>query len=1336
MKKNPIFLVYVFWSMLSYGQSEKINFDNFTVENGLSHNYIHCIFQDHKGWIWLGTSLGIERFDGYKFKEYGLWLGDTIEKQELVVRSFFENKKGELLACFEDYGIGIYNREMDIFLPFTIHDQKILSEYSVKSIDEDKNGNLWVATKTGFHFVDVTTGKITSYINDPTNTNSLENNYVRKIKVDKTSKIWLGTQSGLNVFDPVKNSFIRFSKYTPLFEDEIWEILIDSDQKVWVGTFKNGVVIVNPLDFSFKNFVPDKNYDRSYTVRAIMQDKNNNFWIGTRGGLYFYNPKENVSKLYKNNVLEINSLVHNSVFNIHEDLKGDLWIGTRGGLSYLVKEKQVFKHYRSNPGNNNYLNDNEIYCFWIDDEGKLWCGTESGGVNILNRKTGTFEYITTENGLSRNCIKAILPDGYGNILIGTYQGGLNVYNPVSKKIKCHMHNQQFKNSISGNIVWDVVSDKKGNIWVGTDKGLDRYDPESGSFEHITHTGNMKGIAWISVDNDNDLWLGLEDIRVFRPNHGIIGTFKEKGRNFFIDSEGQYWISTEDKGIALYDKQKGPLKYYNENSGLANNLSFCIVEDNDHFLWISTANGLSRFNPADETFKKFDKMDGLQGNQFGYGAGYKSVDGEIFFGGTNGFSIFNPENIIENNYIPPVYITDFKIFNQKVKISDEKGSILQKSISESDLLEIPYKYNVLTFEFAALNYANSKKNTYKYILEGFDNDWTETVEQRTVTYTNLNPGEYVFKVTGSNGNGYWSPAGDEVKIKILPPLYRTWGFRILSFLIIALFILLLFIFILKRKHLKNSLLFEKEKAIKLQELDMFKFRFFTNISHEIKTPLTLIISPLEKMLRLNPGMDEIKKNHLIMHRNARQLLGLVTQLLDYQKLEDGKLKLELEKGDIVKFTENILNSFSNIMNDKNIKYFFKSVQKEIITLFDADKFEKIVNNLISNAVKYTEQSGTVSVFLSMVIDDDSDNEKGEGRYIKILVRDNGIGIQEKNIDNIFKRFYSYSANNHQDGTGIGLAFTKELVQLLKGKIFVESKPGKGSSFTVLLPYIDEISDEKHDSISEKKLLNDNSEDENEFNSNKQILLVVEDNSDVRSFIKSHFEKEYLVKDAENGKAGLDLALKIIPDAIISDVMMPVMSGVDMCEKLKKDERTSHIPIVLLTVLSSKQNVMEGLLKGADDYITKPFDIVLLQTKIENLLLLRKSLREKYLNELVLKPSNITITSPDEQFLQKALKIVEKNISDPGLDIEKFVSQIGISRMQLYRKMAALTNMTVKEFINDIRLKRAAQMLGENKLTISEIAYSVGFNDISYFGKCFRKKYGMSASEFGKPKITHN
>ena len=1339
-----VVMLFFMLSMLFVSKSSAIdavnnlNFDFYSQEHGLSNNQIHCILQDKKGWMWFGTSQGVCRFDGYKFTVFKNDVEDSTSLKGNLVRTIFEDSKGQLWVGTENGGLNKFNREKENFRQLFYHgEQAVLHDASVTSIHEDLAGNLWVGTETQLFRMENETSLVEL---KPANRTSFTE-YFRVIQTDQTGKMWLGTNNGLLRYDPQNSQVQKIDLPQNLSANqEIWAIYKDSDGILWVGTYASGLITIDPNTLETKQIVIDRNNDRSLTVRAIAKDRNGKYWIGTRGGLYVYEKNNGVTAFYYHDEREPKSLVNNSIQHIAHDVKGDVWIGTRNGINFLIEERQNIQGYKSMPGDDRYLNSSEIFAFWMDGKGGIWVGTESGGINILNRQTGRFSYLMPQknnpNSLSRNCIKALLDDGKGNLWIGTFLGGIDVMNLQTRTFRHYTNNPNDPASLSDNRVWALLRDSNNEIWAGTSSGLDKFDPATNSFVHHPNVVDGEQVNWLVEDDDGCLWIGADEIVIYNLKNKEIARVKETTRHMLQDSKKRFWLATLNKGIALYSKEKGIIKYYTEKNGLANNQTLAILEDDEHFLWISTTNGLSKFDPETERFHNYSLKNGFQNNQFTYGAAYKTPDGELLFGGISGFNIFNPTKIKSGDYFAPIVLTDLKIFNRSVKIGDRKNDILTKSITETDRIRLKYHQNSITLDFASFDYANSLGLQYSYFLEGFEKDWNEPSPSRSATYTNLDPGEYTFRVKTVSIDRQESSPGPELVITVLPPYYETWWFRVLIFVTIFGLFYMLVAFILNKEKLKNDLVFERIKAKKLHELDMMKLRFYTNISHEIRTPLTLILGPLEKMRNNTIPETELKGHVEVMHRNASQLHQLINQLLDFRKLETGNLKLNLNCGDLVDFLAGIVGSFDKFAEEKEIELKFNSLKKEIITNFDGDKLGKIMNNLLSNAFKFTGKGGKIAVNLSLVFDSDENDPGGDStdkRMIEITVKDTGIGISESNLEKIFNRFFQIDDNSRQTGTGIGLALTKELVKLHNGNISVLSKPGKGSKFTVHLPYEEISATEKTALNAENRevqagvLANEEQQGE-AIIPGRKIMLLVDDNPDVRYFIKSHFNTNYQVLEAENGQEGWNIALKTIPDIIISDVMMPDMDGFEFCRKIRKDERTSHIPIILVTALGSREHEIEGLSHGADDYITKPFDLVILQTKVENILSVRQSLRQKYTSEMLLQPKNIVLSSPDERFLQKAIEVIENNIADPDLDIERFASEIGVSRMQLYRKLDALTEMTVKEFVRNIRLKRAAQLLVQKKLNISEVAYAVGFRDLSHFRKCFKQEFGTSASDY--------
>ncbi len=1311
-----------------------LNFDFYSQEHGLSSNQIHSILQDKKGWMWFGTSQGACRFDGYKFTVFKNDPEDSTSLTGNLVRAVYEDRKGQLWIGTENGGLNKFNRERENFQHlFSSGTQTTLKDASVTSIHEDQSDNLWVGTELRLYLIknERTISEI-----KPTNLPN-SSNYFRVLRSDASGRIWLGTNHGLFVYDAKRNTVEKISfPQSVMANEDIWEILMDDDGTVWVGTYDSGMYVVNSLTLQARHIVVDPENERSNTVRSISKDKNGKYWIGTRGGLYIYEKIRGITAFYYHDEREPKSLVNNSIQCITHDLKGDVWIGTRNGINFLIEERQNIHGFKSMSGNDRYLNSSEIYAFWIDPKGDIWAGTESGGINVLNRKTGRFRYLIPQKGnpnsLSRNCIKAFMDDGKNNLWIGTFLGGLDVLNLSSGSFRHYTHNPADPGSLSDNKVWALLKDSNNEIWIGTTAGVDKFDSHSDKFQHYPDLSEGQ-VNWFAEDDDHCLWIGSEILVIYNPKDQSIVRVNQSTRYMLQDSKKRFWLTINNQGVALYSKEKGIVKYYTEKNGLANNQTLAILEDNDHFLWISTTNGLSKFDPEKERFHNFSLKNGFQNNQFTYGAALKTKDGELLFGGISGFNVFDPAKIKSGDYFAPIVLTDLKIFNKSVKIGDSKKDVLTKCISETEKIKLKYDQNSITLDFASFDYANNLGIQYSYYLENFDNDWTEPSVSRSATYTNLDPGEYTFRVKTVSIDRQESNPGPVLTIVVLPPYWQTWWFRTLLFAAIAGLFYMLIAFLVNKEKLKNDLVLERLKAKKLHELDMMKLRFYTNISHEIRTPLTLILGPLEKMKNNMLPPSEIKGHVEVMHRNATQLHQLINQLLDFRKLETGNLKLILTRGDLVSYISEIVSSFDKYAEEKEIELKFNSLKKGIITNFDTDKVAKIMNNLLSNAFKFTGKGGKISVNLSLVFDPAENSE--DKRLIEIAVKDTGIGISESNLEKIFTRFFQVGEGAAQTGTGIGLALTKELVKLHNGKLFVTSKPGKGSRFSVQLPYEDLYHPEIAEPISsagqkeQEQVVSIPEEHMSEqIAAGQKIMLLVDDNADVRYFVKSHFSGSYQVLEAGNGVEGWDIALKTIPDIIISDVMMPDMDGFEFCRKIRKDERTSHIPILLLTALGSREHEIEGLSYGADDYITKPFDLVILQTKVENILSVRQSLKQKYTGEILLQPRNVVLSSPDERFLQKAILVVENNIADPDLDIERFASEIGVSRMQLYRKLNALTEMTVKEFVRNIRLKRAAQLLVQKKLNISEVAYAVGFKDLSHFRKCFKQEFGMSASEY--------
>ncbi|MGE4287578.1 MAG: two-component regulator propeller domain-containing protein [Salinivirgaceae bacterium] len=1346
MRKTLEVLLFLFIGLSVNAESESkliksSLFENYSVSNGLADEKIHCVFQDSKGWIWLGTDYGVLRFDGYQFSSLEHSSSASQLLSNALIRVIYEDSKENIWIGTDFQGLFKYNRQQNTLQQFK---DKGFSHNSVWDIIEDSRQKLWLGTEGGLNYFNPETKEIEQTFTTA-NSSVIPGNWVRKLYLDSDSNLWVGTNKGIVVLNSgfkLVNTYLVGPHYKER-ENEVWEIYKDLSGTLWIGTYLGGLLKLNKTNGILNPVELDSDNNRSITVRTIIQDGYGNIWFGTRGGLYKMNLLTNKITLYLSERYNNFSLIHNSVLDLFTDKKGDLWVGTRNGLSFLNFDKQAFGYLVESEGEQQTLNNGEVYVFWEDIQERLWIGTESGGVNIFDTQHDKISYLTVDNGLSSNCVKAISPGNNGTILIGTYLGGLNVYQPDTRKVIQYKHNPNDTTSICDNEVWAVFKDSKKRIWVGTSKGLDLFDPEKKVFYHYGPRYNLSWVSMIYEDNQNNLWVFSPDVERMMQIYSD-GTFRlhnYQSRALCEDNKGNYWLASLGQGLIKLDRSGNELTKFTTEDGLCSNVLNGIINVNNQFLWLSTNNGISRFNLETGEFKNYFSSDGLLNNKFNYGAFYKTSKNILAFGGKNGVDFVYLDKINQNTYIPPVVLTGFKLFNKKVEISP--SGILNNHISETKSITLAHHQNMFTFDFAALNYANSNKNKYKYMLEGFDKEWNDIGNSRMATYTNIQHGEYIFRVQGSNNDNLFNQVGAELAITLLPPFWNTWWFRMLAILFLVYLFYMIFSMIRNREVLKQQLIFERQTAHKIQEVDRLKHQFFMNISHEIRTPLSLISGPIEKLLNHSFDDDVVVRNLKIIQRNSNNLKRLINQLLDYRKLETGNLKLDLRKGNIRTFAEEIFESFRMNAEEKEINFEFNAFQPSIFMWFDADKVEKILNNIISNAIKYTPNKGSISASISLIFKGDMEEPNllippldienvASKKFVKIKIIDTGIGIAPENLSKIFDRFRQINSNdgNQTQGSGIGLALTKELVKMHNGHLKVRSKLGSGSRFSVYLPF------DNHDIIPEDEVIQNGLE--SDYNKNERyagkkdrlMALVVDDNPDLREFIVAHFEPEYQVLEAKNGKEAWEISLDRIPDVIIADVMMPVMNGNELCKKLKRDERTSHIPVIILSALSSSENQLQGIDAGADDYLTKPFDVGLLKAKVDNLLSIRKALRERYSKEMVLKPKDIILASPDEKFLKRLIALIEKNIAKELLDVEFLSQNLDVSRTQLYRKIGALTDMTPKEFVKDIRLKRAAQLIVQNKLNISEVAYDVGFNDVSYFRKCFREKFGMSASEYKK------
>jgi ligand-binding sensor domain-containing protein/CheY-like chemotaxis protein/AraC-like DNA-binding protein len=1342
--KSLLIYTLVLFTIVSNGQN-KYAFKHLNVENGLSHSSVLSIAQDARGFIWFGTGFGLNKYDTQSFKTYYNENNDKSLCSSFYLSSILALKDGTLLIGTQK-GLNKYNEANDDFDRYEHdeHNPNSISNSSVNCIFQDKKNRIWIGTSDGLNLLD-TKGeyKFQRFLYK-----QKRRQQIYAITEDHNGTLWLSTTNGLmNMsFRGGKIHFRYFKHFSEelnkAIDNHITSMVEDRENNLWIGTKQTGI---SKLNLNSENITTYKYSSfntqgiSSNNIRKIITDLEGKLWIGTLHGINIYNPATKNFSTIQNEPENPSSLSQNSVYDIFQDRQGVIWVGTYyGAINMVYPDYTPFKVYRS-ATRPNRLNSNVISSIIEDQDQNLWIGTEGEGLNYYDRKNNTFiRYKNNPNdlkSLSANLVKSVIRDKKNRIWIGTHYGGLNLFQPETKSFVRYTSRKNDTSSISNDEITSVLEDSYGRFWVGTSNGLNNFDATTGKFIRNLVNGRTDAVLNIFEDSRRNLWVATEwglyqlkkDTKRFinrvaaEPDilkYNEISCLTE-------DKDGYLLIGTLRNGLFKLNPERHSYTRTTINDGLPSNTIMGILEDDLHNLWITTNKGLCRYNPKQKTFKTYNVKDGLPGNEFNYKSFLKDSKGEFFFGGLSGMVSFFPNAIRENKNTPPVIFTGLKLFNKPVGLHTEDG-VLKQNISTIKSITFESDQNVFSIDFTLLNFIKSDKNHYAYKLVDFEKNWNY-VNIPSATYTNLSPGNYTLMVKGSNNDGLWTHQTSTLQIKILPPFYRTWWAYLFYF---CAFVAISFVFV---RYLLIRAVLKKEKEINEQKLE-----FFTNISHEIRTPLMLIVGPLDKLIENAKDDPALNRDLQPIKNNADRLMNLVTELLDFRKAESGKMALHVSPGDVVKFSREIFLAFQNMAISKNIDYTFETGQTEIELYFDKVQMEKVLFNLLSNAFKFTPANRKIRLKIYE-----------ENQIVNIEISDNGKGISLENQANLFTNFYQVNATT-TIGTGLGLSFSKSIVALHHGQITFKSTPENdksfgATSFTVSLKrgkehfspsdfipdyvYYDDAANYNMAITSEAEHL----ADENvipipSVEKKKYSILLVEDNEDIRIFIKQTLNHIYNIYECENGAAGLASALELIPDLIISDVMMPVMDGLELCRKLKTDERTSHIPVVLLTARSAYVHQVNGFENGADAYIMKPFNLKILQLNIQNLLNARETIKQKFAQVITLEPKNITINTTEQNFLNKIIQAIEDRIADPDFDVPTLSSKIGMSQPVLYKKIRVLTGLSVNDFIKSLRIKRAAQLFKQGKGNISEIAYAVGFNDRKYFSSEFKKHFGKTPSEF--------
>ncbi len=1132
----------------------------------------------------------------------------------------------------------------------------------------------------------------------------------------------------------------EIKKYIPTGKTIEFSLFVDRDNCIWAYSLMG----IWAYDCGTKSWRTDLTAIWSsrpdVIIHAVAQDIEGRIWVGKDYDGIDVLEKETgkVTSLVAHDD-NGRSLPHNTIYDLYADRDGIMWVGTyKKGVSYY--SESIFKF--------NMYEWGDITCIEQADENRLWLGTNDHGILLWNRSTGKAEpFWRDAEGQLPNPVVSMLKSKDGKLWVGTFNGGLYCMNGS----QIRSYKEGVGNALASNNVWALVEDDKGRIWIASlGGGLQCLEPVSGTFETYTSSNsallenNVTSLCW--VDN-NTLFFGTanqgvgmmdmrtREIKKIQGQSGNVKLSNDAVNHVYKDSRGLVWIATRE-GLNVYDTRRHVFLDLSPVAEAKGNFIAAITEDQERNMWVSTSRKVIRVTVASDgkgsylfDSRAYNSEDGLQNCDFNQRSIKTLHNGIIAIGGLYGVNVFAPDHIRYNKMLPNVMFTGLSLFDEAVKVGQSYGGrvLIEKELNDVENVEFDYKQNIFSVSFASDNYNLPEKTQYMYKLEGFNNDWlTLPLGVHNVTFTNLAPGKYVLRVKAINSDGYVGIKEATLGIVVNPPFWMSWWAYLLYAVGLVIVLFLARYRMLKREREKFHLQQIENEVAKNEEINNMKFRFFTNVSHELRTPLTLIISPLEGMLK--ETTDELQSTRLqLMYRNAQRLLHLVNQLLDFRKGEMSTHQLSLSEGDIISYVHSVCNSFLLMADKKHIQFSFFSGIDTFSMAFDADKVGKIVMNLLSNAFKFTPEGGRVTVMIEHVA--------GTPDILEIKIADTGIGISDVDKEHIFERFYQAGHKGVEEttGNGIGLSLVRDFVTLHEGEVKVFDNIGMGSVFVIQFPvkHVEtqvQLPEETGMPAGdeEDKEMKEEAREETE-RKNFPLLLIVDDNEDFRIFMRYSLELQYRVKLAVNGKEAWEMMQEELPDLVISDVMMPQMDGNELCRLIKQDKRTAHIPVILLTARQNTEAKLEGLQTGADDYVTKPFNMTILVLRIRKLIELSRYHRVTQ-GMIDPAPSEIVITSLDEKLIEKAIKYVEDNMSRTELSVEELSRELGMSRVHLYKKLLQITGKTPIEFIRVIRLKRAAQLLRESQLHVSEVAFEVGFNNPKYFSRYFKDEFGVLPSVY--------
>ncbi|MCK5825159.1 MAG: response regulator [Ichthyobacteriaceae bacterium] len=1457
LKHNRLLLVFLLiYTQTLSSQTTSVKYENYNTKDGLSHSLITSIVKDDKGFLWIATQNGLNRFDGYDFKNY---YASKSNKTPLKnnIRNLYKDSFNNIWISYYMGGVECFNPETGIFTtynPDNNDENSISSNVFPTSISgskyvkffEDSNNVLWITSNKGLNKFNRKTNNFTTYKYNKNNVNSLSDNSVTSIAEDKFGNLWIGTYNGLNRLNKETGSIERIitTELNNNIQPQISKIKSLKNGTILIGTINSGLFVIKnsnsktPVEFT----AYFNKYANSKVELAILEivETSKKILLGTTEGLYqLYNNKHEII------IDRVKEIEKSEINNIVEDSKGQIWVSKdytssnkhflylfnstlseynrfvqnktsnislssvpvnilyavnnvvylgskKLGLYKINTKTSKFKSINTSTTNSLHITDNDVYSIYQDYKDNLWVGTSQtlNKIDLAKKTTKTLNnYKIIKHNISYEYSKKLSAKLIGNIVetknhdlwLGSFDYKISKYDVAKNKFLNYHHNPSDKTSFSGWSTRAICVTKSDEVYVGGyNMGLYKLNEDGKSFKHYTDFDkdeiNEQTVYSIIEDEHKTIWIGTyKGLVSFNPknekftshidtNYTTQNSIRAILEPTIYNNTNSLWLAT-DTGLILFNKKNNTFKVYNKSNGLLSNTVLGLLEDRSGNIWASTLKGLVKFNPGNNTIKSYTEQDGIQGNEFNEGAYFKNKDGIMYFGGTNGITYFNPDEIKNTVSNGGVFITDIKINNKYVGINDTVNGnvILSKDISYTKKITLSNNDKIININFASSDFQESNNTKFRYKLHGYNKHWVEIKSNHhSISFSNLNPGNYALIIDNSITDNRWSNNPTVLKIEIKPPFWQTLWFKITILSIILLLVFVYFIFYARNLEKQKKLLLitveertaklkvindelkeNNEKIIELSEkahdLDQKKIHFFTNISHEFRTPLSLILSPTEKLLSLNDYNDTelVQKNLKIIDRNSKRLFNLITQLLELPKAEQVTLKLLVAKGNIVEFIEEIFNLFEGYANAKNVELKFSNIIKNGNVYFDSDKIEKILYNLLSNAINYTPEGGTVELELYEV------KSYNSLSMMCIKVKDTGRGIPKEKVKFIFDRFYQIErkTTSKNISSGIGLSLVDSLVKAYRGKINVDTEVDKGTSFDVFLPFEKECFEEEEFRLEGEKEITykysksmlsviDEKDDKLELpnktgktEEHKELIIIVEDNEDLNDFLLNELSNDYKVLSAFNGKEGLELAKTNSPSLILSDIAMPIMDGIELCKKLKTDINTSHVSVFLLTAKTDEAQQLEGLSIGADDYINKPFNLASLKLRISNVIETRKNLVSKFASDTKPIPEGIKINELDHDLLKKIVEYVEKNI-DTDITGDILANELGLSKSNLYKKLKNLTGFSVNIYIRNIRLDVASKLLKNGKYSISEIAYAVGFNNPKYFSSCFMKHYGES------------